>query len=155
MIDVCLLEFVRTGRFGPIELGINRNELKEIIGDPDQWGLHASVELADIWKYGDIEFHFNKSSQLYMIFADNFDVPRGNESFRIKPWIIREFLDAQLFKAELTASGIEYRETEITYLHGCVKIETSGCASLQFRVEVEDEDDHLGLYAFNISQDLE
>lgn len=89
-IDISLLEFFRTGYFGPITLGMKRrDDFLVLLGEPDDFGPKAPYMWADIWQYGDIEFHFEKKSrELFLIFCDYIPLP-GKESavVNLDPWI--------------------------------------------------------------------
>ena len=91
MVNVSLLEFFRTGRFGPIELGMRRQEVMNLIGGPDDFGLPPTHPMqAAVWLYGDMEFHFSKDkSRLFLIWCDHIPFP-GKKSGRVN-------LDAWLF----------------------------------------------------------
>lgn len=72
-----LLEFIRTGCFGPIALGASRAEVFLFFRRPPNWSAESKTpDSARIWKYGDVEFYFDLG-QLWMIFMDDFGVPRG------------------------------------------------------------------------------
>ena len=52
-LDISLLEFFRTGRFGPVALGMSRHEVLGLLGEPDAAGA-GDLETR-LCKYGDIE----------------------------------------------------------------------------------------------------
>jgi hypothetical protein len=56
--EFSLLEFFRTGKFGQVDLGMTRTEVKQLIGPPDDiWESDGrSIEESAIWIYGGIEF---------------------------------------------------------------------------------------------------
>jgi hypothetical protein len=59
-----------------------------------------------IWKYGDLEFHFDRqSATLCLIFFDQFTsedgAPRGWGGLNIEPWIVRKGLPQEEFLAGL------------------------------------------------------
>ncbi|GEM_PF-6002990 len=74
MTKVSIEEFIKTGQFGEIKLGLTRHEVIEILGDPSNWGGHKYFMQAGIWVYGLFEFHFEAKktdSNLHMIFTDH------------------------------------------------------------------------------------
>ena len=149
MINVSIADFARNGQFGLIALGDSRNSLGSLLGDPDDWGVSPkSLNIADIWKYGDIEFYFDDSDILYMIFADTFDVPNGGTSMMIDPWVVRMHLDHSTFKDALQEIGISYSIVALSYLSGQIDIKTIGNVEFRFQIEIEDEFDCLGLQSF-------
>lgn len=87
-IIVSMQDFLRSGEFGPIRLGISRDQLRGHLGDPEDWGPFPKSERhATIWKYGDIEFHFNEDT-LWLIFADNVEKLRGGRAIDLDPWVL-------------------------------------------------------------------
>lgn len=51
--------FSAAGDICPVRLGMTREELRELFGDPDETGGASLKHRApSIWKYGDLEFHF-------------------------------------------------------------------------------------------------
>jgi len=51
------VDFVVSGRFGTIEPGCSRHQIKEIFGHPPQYS-HSRKWRNVIYKYGDVEFRF-------------------------------------------------------------------------------------------------
>lgn len=84
---VSLLEFLKTGRFGSLEVGDSRRRVEQLFGAPPSWSAEHEVERASIWKYGDIEFYFN-DDLLWMIFADGFSILSGARRLKILPGVL-------------------------------------------------------------------
>lgn len=121
MLILDLKEFLKSGKLGPLSLGIDRTVLKRTLGPPDAVGgqsrRHPNPQ---IWKYGDIEFSFDRTSQvLVLIHIDGFSgtdgVPKGAESTRLEPWIIRKALARSTAEQELRAADVDF--TTIPQLH--------------------------------------
>jgi hypothetical protein len=72
MINISLLDFFRTGHFGAIALGMTRQEILNLMGEPDDFGYPPThYHQAGVWKYGDIEFHFGEDlPRLFLIWCD-------------------------------------------------------------------------------------
>lgn len=85
-----MLALLRIGEFGPIRLGISRDQLRGHLGEPEDWGPAPKAKHhATIWKYGDIEFHFHfKEDALVRIFADGVGKLRGGRAIDLDPWIL-------------------------------------------------------------------
>ena len=66
-------QFTRTGNISPLELGMERKQLADLFGVPDDHSDGDSVERASIWKYGDLEFHFDEGGSLNLIYMDTED----------------------------------------------------------------------------------
>ncbi len=114
MVIVSLLSFLQTGRFGPIRVGSNRTELESQIGPPeDTGGTSRNHPHPVIWKYEDIEFHFDRETgELSMIHIDRFtgdeDSPRGWGCLQIAPWIVRSGLPLSEFLTALDDQPVAY-----------------------------------------------
>ncbi len=79
-----MLELVRSGMFGPLRHGMTREELRHLLGAPPLWGTQQSEDHADIWRYGDIEFHFDKL-EVSFIFSDQENLTGGSSALEIDP----------------------------------------------------------------------
>ena len=114
-ISVSMQDFLRTGEFGPIKLGISHTELQGYLGDPKNWGPYPKAKQhAGIWKYGDIEFHFHfKEDALVGIFSDHVETLNGGNAINLDPWIFHGGLLA--FDAlERLAAAISYERIHWT-----------------------------------------
>lgn len=117
-MKVSLKELIETGCFGPVRLGMNREEVESSLGAPDDvGGTSRKYRKPSIWKYGDIELHFVlRADSLFLIHLDGFDVPTGGKSINLDPWVIRGTLALSDAEQHLSRSGIEYKveESELT-----------------------------------------
>jgi len=92
MIEISIKEFIRTGEFGPVKLGMNKNEVVSLIGEPESdndMGKTGSILL-----YAWYELFFDHEHVLKSIQNDNYrpDDPESyefsNAKFRIDSWIL-------------------------------------------------------------------
>ena len=114
-IAASMLAFLRTGEFGPIKLGISRAELQDCLGEPKNWGpAKKAKQNAEIWKYGDVEFYFDDSDTLWMIFADHIENLRGGSAIEIDPWIFHGGLLAAAALDSFSAAAIPYERIHET-----------------------------------------
>ena len=98
-----------------MKLGMNREEVKGFLGAPDDvGGTSRKYPEPSIWKYGDIELHFDLggADALFLIHCDDFGVPSGGRSIDLDPWIIRRTLSPPEAAKHLSDSGIYYRMEE-------------------------------------------
>jgi hypothetical protein len=51
-------EFLRTGQIGPLAVGMTRDAVRDLVGDPDDTSISKSPE---IWKYGPIEVSYYRT----------------------------------------------------------------------------------------------
>ncbi|MET8155950.1 hypothetical protein ABZT47_06230 [Sphaerisporangium sp. NPDC005289] len=92
MMNVSLLTMLRSGRFGPVELGASRKFIRDVFGEPDDYAVMSKrrPHFQDIWVFGDIEFHFDQSTdQVWLIYTDTFEIPAGSGAFSLDPWVLR------------------------------------------------------------------
>ncbi len=112
MIAVSMLEFLRTGLWGPIRLQMTRSQVQASIGPPDVVSVKREPA---IWKYGDVEFHFVQAA-LVLIHIDHFDpasgLPRTGERMRLDPWVIRQGIAQSALEPHLQAQQLPFREVQ-------------------------------------------
>lgn len=81
-------EFASTGSISPINLGFTRDQVRQVLGEPDDFSVEKSGREPAIWKYENLEFHFGwkKDDPLNLIYMDTDDgvvrvcIPRLEES---------------------------------------------------------------------------
>ena len=81
--------FARTGRLGPVALGVARSAVRDALGPPDDGFADGPVEQSAIWKYGDVEAYFGgpaPDAAVWLIHFDYFNVPTGGRSLDLDPW---------------------------------------------------------------------
>lgn len=83
------LKFRATGDICPVRLGCTREDIRALLGEPDDVGCFSRKhKVPQIWKYGTLEFHFGPKSNdlLTLIYSDSEDgivdvsIPRRVES---------------------------------------------------------------------------
>ena len=128
MIQVSLKDFIRTGDFAGVRLGSTEAEVKALLGEPDDVGGTSRRQRRPlIWKYGDFEFHFPPDGdRLWMIFIDEFDIPRGGRTLALDPWIIRRDLPRAELVSALAALKLDPRVREDTVLEAWIVTASSG-----------------------------
>ena len=98
---VDIRDFLRTGNFGPIQLGMTRSQVELLLGKPESWGgqypehsreqfeQYASYNDYPIWEYDAMEFHFGDDRKLlYLIHCDHLDQLQSNgNTFTLDRWV--------------------------------------------------------------------
>jgi hypothetical protein len=55
-----------------IGLGATREELRRLLGEPTDTSVPSRREReASIWKYGEIEYHFDDDGRVFLIYAED------------------------------------------------------------------------------------
>jgi hypothetical protein len=92
MTSISLLDLFRSGQFGPIQLGRTRQEVYDLLGEPDGYGCPETYLMkAGIWLYDAIELHF--STRLWLITTDHISYPGWwghSERIRLDAWFFSD-----------------------------------------------------------------
>lgn len=68
-------DYERTGSIRPVEPGMTRDELRRILGEPDDTSIRGRRRpLEGIWKFGRVEFHFDTDERLSLIYTEDDDL---------------------------------------------------------------------------------
>jgi hypothetical protein len=68
-------EYERAGAVAPVQLSMTRDDLRVFFGEPDDTARGWRRQpLMGIWKFGQIEFHFDTDGRLYQIFTEHEDL---------------------------------------------------------------------------------
>ena len=92
-LQLNLTEFLKTGTFGFINLGLTKAELESQLFPPEDWMERTKAHDKDntpIWRYGNFELHFDEKQQVRCIFNDYVPHLDGGESIQITDWWIIE-----------------------------------------------------------------
>lgn len=140
MLRISLEEFLRTGRFGPVEVGMHELDVEKWLGVTEWKGGETRKHRHPcIWKYGSIEFHFDHETRcVWLIFTDHFELPLvGGGHFELDPWILAGNLTRADAEAELRAAGIAYQLRRYKGDPEADEIVTAGEVSLIFRERLD------------------
>jgi hypothetical protein len=56
----------------PVGLGANREELRRLLGEPTDTSIpRRGRRKSDIWKYGDIEYHFGDNDRVWFVYTED------------------------------------------------------------------------------------
>jgi hypothetical protein len=144
-----LEEFARSGRLGPLSIGLHRNQVSDLLGPPTDWLNKQPVDRSAIWKYGDLELYYDDVDCVYMIHFDWFEVPVGGAALQLSPWLLRRGLPLEDLENALHSADIQYSTTPDKWNSDCVRTVTT--AGVSFVVQVKGEAFNLGLCEFGLS----
>ena len=122
-----LLEYLRSGQFGPVSLGATKDKVCRAFGPAD---------LADQneWSYGDICFEFSFSDQLERISGPATDRLRFSLHYDIDPWKLRRDYPLTAMKYCLNQEGIVFDlHTLGDTPGGTVHLDLESGVSLEFK----------------------
>lgn len=111
-IKIDCLEFFKLGKFDFIKLGQTKEWILNNFPEPDSRFTGKMLKNgADIWTYGDIEFHF-AGQELFLIFSDRLETLKGGEKLKLDKWILSDTSKLNLLYvlAELNKNGIDYKK---------------------------------------------
>jgi hypothetical protein len=74
-LKISMREFLSSGAFGPLTVGMSRAQVRATLGEPHDWSIQSrQARLPAIWKYGVVEFHFHpETDAVWLIHADYFN----------------------------------------------------------------------------------
>lgn len=135
-------EFIRTGKFGEINFGINRTQLEKILGKTD-WLHYTSrkSKFPSIYKYDLIEFYFEEeeNGRLYGIQVQLQTQEAQKGGLEVNYGFLSEVKSLEKVKEELIERNIQFQEFIKPYDNGNTKrIKTKGNVILIFGMTDEN-----------------
>lgn len=110
MTALDLRDFLATGEFGGLTSSSERNDLRTLLGDPDDvGGISRNHPVPRIWRYGGVEFHFGTGSPstLALLHFDHSNLPpAGTIGLTVEPWVLRSGLELDELSAACEREGI-------------------------------------------------
>jgi hypothetical protein len=137
MLTISLKDFITTGKFGPIELGMTIEQVKEILGEPEMWTGPDFTPGHGIIVYAWYEFfYFTETRAVYGIQNDHLatmpnpitgrvnnkrDICFTNELFTIDTWFLKKnrYMTYEQVIDRLDKDGISYT---MNWEHGYIKL---------------------------------
>jgi len=143
---VSLKDVLRTGEFGNVRFGLSEPEILALLGPPDDVGTTTRKRKRPLlWKYGEVEFHFDFQTPNLIGIAINFweerSIPSGGTVIELDPWIIQGGLEWSELRPWLDAEAIDYRVADPINLD-TTEIAVGPTALLIFN---DDKEEFLGL----------
>ena len=144
IMKIYIEEFLKTGQFGPIKIGISKEQSLSLLGTPD-----SDTDLdgpGSILMYGWYEFFFDPEGQLKSMQNDNYDPSDSktynfkNEKIEVDPWFLNEKPNQTIEDISnlLANSNIGYKK--IKY-HGRVVLQTEADVVVDF----DEDENELGV----------
>ena len=133
-MNIDILDFVKTGKFGFLKLGESKDEIINQGFPPEDWLNGESKESSRIWRYGNIELHFDNGNDLSGIFTDYVSNIDCGESITISNWWIlpngKKTPDLLSTIKELNCLGLNYTKT--TFDVGYIELKLSNGVYFSF-----------------------
>ena len=154
MMKVSIKEFLVSGEFGEIKLGMNRDRLKIILRKPDITNFktrkHHKEEMLE---YGNIEFYFHgEDDSLSSIYADHFIVLDGGNAIAVDSWKISGESSLSEVKDFFNTENISFREHPSKFTEAVILI-TQSAVQLGFYQNDERFEEKADWKLYNISFD--
>jgi len=151
VLRVSLEDYLRSGVFGVLQLGVPREEMRRLFGEPDHiGGASRRQRTPTILKYGDIEFLYRPGEDyLWGIYMDGFGVPQGGPKIDLDPWIIRGGMAADTIEHALISAEISFQKSRTVHDPTITIITTMGGVELGIVEKVDSHDscyDIVGLH---------
>lgn len=133
---VALDEFLETGFFGPVELGMERPEVESALGPPGAEGAMGRKQREpSIWKYGSFELHFAaKTGLLERIFSDDLEAPAAGPGVALDAWGLSARISQPGVEWKLREAGIAFARTLHPWEERAGELVTCGLVALLFTV---------------------
>lgn len=157
MIDINVLDFLRTGKFGPLALGMTREDVLDFLGPPDDYSVpRRRRRTSDILKWGDFEFYFSGAQDcLTTIFMDTFTgpsgTPQGGSRLRLETWVLREGLPRKEFEEQAKSAGLTLHQAEAGIQNQC-HLQTGAGVRVGFLETADEYDPPVGLWSISYYQ---
>ena len=109
-IKIDFLDFIKESKFDYIKLGQAKGWILNNFPDPDGYSDEFLEPKYTSWRYGNIEFHFNKANELFLIYSDYLSELDGGENLDIDKWIFEDYskLNLTYVLTQLNIQEIDY-----------------------------------------------
>ncbi len=120
-IQIDLLDFVKYGKFDYIELGNDKQWIINNFPNPDGFNESFFQDKCSIWRYGNLEFHFD-GAVLYQIYSDYINQLNAGEQIQLDKWILATPSKLTLLYVieHLNNENIEYKK--VNFLQAQVQL---------------------------------
>ncbi len=147
-------QFFKFGKFDFIKLGKTKEWVIHNFPDPDGYLDHSSVFKDDIWRYGNIEFHFHQE-ELFLIYSDYVDTLAGGDSLELEKWFLSKptQFDLLCVMRFLNEERVDFAKKTSTAIPSSVVLELTSGVDLGFALEEEEEEDYLAYCNRSKSED--
>ncbi|NEO88705.1 MAG: hypothetical protein F6J87_31435, partial [Spirulina sp. SIO3F2] len=104
---------------------------------------------ARIWRYGDVEFHFDHWV-VWLIFSDHDNLIDGGSSLQINPWIIRRGMLCAELANGLDHEGVKFTITQPQYDSSQRLLQTEAGVVFTFIAQSEETGQESGLVTWSM-----
>jgi hypothetical protein len=97
MIHVSLQDFVRTGEFGPLRLGMMREDVRSVLSERDGYTSYSNGDrMPSRLQYRNVTLMYpfagSLDDRLFWIMLEDFATPSGGPHISIDPWVLHSGL---------------------------------------------------------------
>jgi hypothetical protein len=119
IVKTSLKEMLLTGQIGELKADLEREQVREIMGNPETWsviGKHKREDNAAIWKYGLLEYSFGDSSYIDLEIHSHSKDDALPENIQIEGYFPNSATSLEEFEEFLEKNQLEaIRDKKLTY----------------------------------------
>jgi hypothetical protein len=142
---ISILEFLRTGHFGSVHIGMSRSEVVANLGVPDWYypnDENVDHMSASFWSYGGVQLFFDSSINLNRIsFKPGYFYDPDPTDTKVDPWIFEGGYEPtkQAFTIALQNEDIEVKDTGVLLIVHDKKVGKSRYIYTESEIQPGDE----------------
>lgn len=144
-MKISIRQFFIKGSFGEVTPGQTKEDILSFFPAPDDES-DVSKDLS-IWRYGNIEFHF-ENNVLFLIFCDYIDIMTGGKSLKLSKWFLSEYekLDIISVIKEFNLNRMNFKLTHDGQEPAEIKLTLESGVVLHFRALDDNTNDNINRY---------
>ena len=150
MIAISLQSFLTTGVLGPVHLGMTRDQVRQLLGVPDQeGGTSRKYRIPVILRYGDLEFLYRPGEDsLHNIYMKIPHEPSGGHAINLDPWLLTRGLSIEAAEGAFREGGITFKRSTPPNDVTLTLLTTAAGVDVAFVNELSEyaDDEEVGLY---------
>jgi hypothetical protein len=127
-----MIDFLRTGAFGPLTLGASREHVRRAFGEPET--ASSGIRLPAVFRYGDFEFHFApRTDVLHRIRSERFGRFHAGDQVELDPWWMGTEATLEQAQGELANVGISLEPLVWPYTDNTIRFRAGAGVTLIFQ----------------------
>ncbi|WP_196893970.1 hypothetical protein [Aureivirga marina] len=135
--------FFSKGKFDFLKLGKTKEWILHNFPDPDDLEEFPEIYKSSIWRYGNIELHFDKD-ELWLIFSDYINELDGGNTLELKKWFLDDIEKLTLSNviSHLNEKNIDFCKKTNFLGQRTICLELESGVNLGFCLEIEEGENY-------------